>query len=198
MHTEASWNTLYRFALSLAKSEAEAEDLVQQTLVKALTHFPSFFETNYQLSSPESIVEFSKNTDGEALAKHLLNWMIKIAKNTFLDELNRSSRKIRHISLDDWDDASPLELRSDDSLPHSTAHPQKSLSEMEREFFEKALDDDWSEKLSSLSPKQKSVLFLIAEDYSYKEIAELLDIPIGTVMSTLSRTVAKLRKTAKS
>jgi DNA-directed RNA polymerase specialized sigma24 family protein len=76
-------------------------------------------------------------------------------------------------------------------------HRSTSYEESEAEFFNHALDDNWIEKLSELSAKQRSILYLAAEEYSYKDISQILDIPMGTVMSSLSRTVSKLKKLAK-
>lgn len=194
-HTEKSWDNLYRFAFSLVQNAPEAEDLVQQTLVKALSGLPAFFATNYQVEEPRQALELVQRVDATSIEKHLLNWMMKITKNAFIDERQKSSRRLSHKSLDDWDEAdfrqdshsSPAEVRL-------LSEKGTSLAEQEAEFFKEALDDGWVERFEKLSPRQRSIIYLAAEEYSYKEIAQILDIPIGTVMSTLSRTVAKLKK----
>jgi RNA polymerase sigma-70 factor (ECF subfamily) len=196
--TEKSWDSLYRFALSLTRNEPEAEDLVQQTLIKALTGLSAFFKTNYQIESPQAAIELAHRIEPAILEHHLLNWMMKIAKNSFLDNINRSSRRLTHVPLDEWNE-SEAESVSQTSGSHAEQGriSSQSLAQMEDEFFNQALDDDWLEKFETLNAKQRSVLFLAAEDYSYKEISQLLDIPLGTVMSTLNRAISKLKKSAK-
>ncbi len=194
-HTEKSWDNLYRFAFSLVQNAPEAEDLVQQTLVKALSSLPSFFDTNYQIKDPKKALELLQKADAQSIEKHLLNWMIKITKNTFLDERQKSARRLSHVALEDWDEAGSFpSVSPSPGQPHGSDNASPTLAELETEFFKEALDDDWVERFEKLNPRQRSIIYLAAEDYSYKEIAQLLDIPIGTVMSTLSRTIAKLKK----
>ncbi len=194
-HTEKSWDNLYRFAFSLVQNAPEAEDLVQQTLVKALSGLPAFFSTNYQIENPQVALELLQKADAASIEKHLLNWMIKITKNTFLDERQKSSRRLSHVALEDWDERESIANSEDHSFHnHGSGDAPQSLAERESAFFKEALDDSWVERFETLNPRQRSILYLAAEDYSYKEIAQILDIPIGTVMSTLSRTVAKLKK----
>jgi DNA-directed RNA polymerase specialized sigma24 family protein len=57
-----------------------------------------------------------------------------------------------------------------------------------------AMDDGWKLKLQDLTSRQRSVLFLSAEGYAYKEIATVLAVPVGTVMSNLSRALQKLKR----
>ncbi|MEY4064233.1 MAG: hypothetical protein RIR26_441 [Pseudomonadota bacterium] len=195
--TENSWDTLYRFSLSLHGNAPEAEDLVQQTLLKALVKFPAFFLTHYDTEDPTAaslVVQAAEND--VPIKQHIQNWLMKIAKNTFLDSVGHSSRKRSHVSLEDWqenDAPSQLRLSQDDKNSDASG---SNLADMEKEFFRLALDDDWLKKFEGLNPRQRSVIFLVAEEYSYKEIAQLLDIPMGTVMSTLSRALAKLKKSA--
>ena len=194
-HTEPSWDALFRFAISLTKNEPEAEDLVQQTLLKALASFPAFLKTNYQLESDEIALEFAQNSDTELLNRHTMNWIMKIAKNAFLDNRNRASQRLTHLPLAEWDEEQSSKTIDTPSITSSDL--SESIQELEQQFYQQALDDEWTEKFATLNPKQRSVLFLTAEDYSYKEIAQLLDIPIGTVMSTLNRAIKKLRNIQK-
>lgn len=171
------WAFLFRFLVSLGHNQNEADDLMQITLLKALQAFPKFAQGNIQsielclkdsLISCDSVVPQSERL-------HLRNWMLRIAKNSFLD-LKSSQKRWRSEEYIDSADNVPM------------LHPGS-----EDEFYTQALDDDWKEKLQVLNPKQRSILFLIAENYSYKEVAEILEIPIGTVMSNLSRAIQKLK-----
>lgn len=197
-YSEDAWNALFRFSLSLCKDENEAEDLVQQTLLKGLQALPTFFKNNYSAESIEDAISCADRQGDTELRAHLLNWLLKICRNVFLDSRSRAQRKYNHFSLDDWQEEENHDA-TDHSLATATAnrHPTDSnLSDAENAFFKDALDDDWKEKFEQLNARQRSIVYLAAEDYSYKEIAELLEIPIGTVMSTLSRAIAKLKKTA--
>lgn len=195
LYSEASWDSLYRFSLSLCKNDSEAEDLTQQTLLKALQSLPSFFLVNYSAKSEAEAFAVAGRQGEKELQTHLLHWMLKICKNTFLDERSRASRRYTHTSLEDWGEENADEHRTAHaSAENNTDSAPSSLAASEKLFFEQALDDDWKSRFEELNPRQRTILFLAAEDYSYKEIAQLLEIPIGTVMSTLSRAIVKLKK----
>lgn len=195
--TEESWDTLYRFSLSLHGNTPEAEDLVQQTLLKALVKFPAFFLTHYDTEDPAIAMQKARSLESQTqVRQHIQHWLMKIAKNTFLDTVGHSSRKRSHISLEDWQKGPSTDKVTEANESSPISMPNENLADAEKEFFRLALDDDWQKKFEELNPRQRSVVFLVAEDYSYKEIAQLLDIPLGTVMSTLSRALTKLKKSA--
>jgi RNA polymerase sigma-70 factor (ECF subfamily) len=202
LHTEDSWNSVFRFSLSLCKNESEAEDLTQQTLLKGLQAFPSFLKNNYSAETLRDAADAAQRQGFPEFQAHLLNWLLKICKNAFLDSRSRASRRYSHMSIEEWGE----EHEASQSLNgHEQAHEpemktaiaRSSLADDEQRFFEQALDDGWKERFDTLNAKQRSIVFLAAEDYSYKEIAHLLEIPIGTVMSTLSRSLSKLKNQAK-
>ncbi len=201
LYSEPAWDSLFRFSLSLCKNDSEAEDLTQQTLMKSMQALPNFFSHNYSALTPEEAARAAERQGLTELRAHMLNWMLKICKNTFLDSRNRASRKLSHITLDDWeqsadDSDASNSLRQPDF--HDSVSAETDLKKAEDAFFAVALDDDWKEKFEDLNARQRSIVFLAAEDYSYKEIAQLLEIPIGTVMSTLSRALSKLKKKAEN
>jgi RNA polymerase sigma-70 factor (ECF subfamily) len=126
---------------------------------------------------------------------HFKNWLYRIVKNTYLDNYAISKK----WNYDSFDEAAINNNLHDSSSYHlNSTNLTHNLKEQEQEFYRIALDDNWKSRLNSLNEKQRSVLYLAAENYSYKEISLILDIPIGTVMSTLSRTIKKLRPTANS
>lgn len=114
----------------------------------------------------ESVLERGAPDDAE-----LLPWCLTICRNRWIDELR--SRKVRQdVQVDDSGDG---QLRSEDA----------ALSSVELEEVRSTL--------ASMPEEQRSVLLLVAvEGYAYREAAELLDVPIGTVMSRLSRARAAL------
>lgn len=100
----------------------------------------------------------------------LMKWMFRVCKNIWIDEIR--SRKVRMAS--DIDDVSIPVGGESDVLAHLT------LGEV-------------NAAMAALSDDQRSIISLVAiEGYSYKETAEILDLPIGTVMSRLSRARAAL------
>ncbi len=199
-YSEPSWNSLFRFSMSLCKDEAEAEDLTQQTLLKALQAVPSFFNHNYSAETPDEARQAAEKQGHSEVQTHLLNWLLKICKNTFLDSRNSARRKLNHMTIEDWEE-DPDETQAVSNAGHPSALNRgktgdNSLQSEETTFFEQALDDEWKERFQQLNARQRSIVYLAAEDYSYKEIAQLLEIPMGTVMSTLSRALGKLKKKA--
>lgn len=200
-YSEATWDRVFRFSVSLCKDESEAEDLTQQTLLKSLQALPTFFKNNYSAETADDAHAVATRQGLPELQSHLLNWMLKICKNIFLDSRNRAHRKLQHTSLDTWAEehlSSETGSSNEPFLSSSAQSNSTSLLDAEKSFFIEALDDEWKSRFETLNAKQRSIIYLIAEDYSYKEIAQLLEIPIGTVMSTLSRALAKLKKAAES
>lgn len=200
-YSEPSWSSLFRFSMSLCRNHSEAEDLMQQTLLKALQAVPNFFSHNYSASTPDEAILAAERQGLSELRVHLLNWMLKICKNTFLDSRSAARHKLNHLSIEDWDespDAASDRTGGPSQQPPLSKVGPETLKSQEDAFFEHALDDEWKERFEELNPRQRSIVYLAAEDYSYKEIAQLLEIPIGTVMSTLSRALGKLKKNAST
>jgi RNA polymerase sigma-70 factor, ECF subfamily len=143
------FGSLYNFAHWLAQNREDAEDLVQETFVKALRGFGSFeLGTNFRA------------------------WIFQILRNTFLSSQSRSERR-RMVALD------PDETSLERSATMGTA---------ESFLIERAEADTVLDAINQLPTAFREVLLLCdVEEMSYKEIAEVLSIPIGTVMSRLTR-----------
>ncbi len=157
------FDQLYNFAYWLTQNQPEAEDLVQETYVKALRGFRSFQPgTNFRA------------------------WMYKILRNTFLTSRTGLSAKT-YVELDSEESSTVLS---------HTATPETILIQSSsRQFVRDCLAD--------LPVHFREILLLCEmEEMSYQEIAEALGIPIGTVMSRLSRArsalKAEMRKRVKS
>jgi RNA polymerase sigma-70 factor (ECF subfamily) len=143
--------SLYNFAHWLTQNRAEAEDLVQETYMKALKGFQSFQQgTNFRA------------------------WMFRILRNTFLT--SRTGLKA----------STPLE-EEEDALPPVLETPESALlARVDHELLQSALEQ--------LAVHYREVVLLCdVEEMSYQEIAETLGIPIGTVMSRISRARKALR-----
>lgn len=147
--------SLYNFACWLAQDRATAEDLVQETFVKALKGFSSFEQgTNFRA------------------------WMYRILRNTFLTS-QAGLKASAFVSLD-GDDA-PLEPGTDET-------PELLLlARLKQEAIQRALEE--------LPVIYREVILLCdLEEMSYLEIGLALGIPIGTVMSRLSRARKAMRR----
>jgi len=150
------FDQLYNFAHWLTQNSSEAEDLVQETYIKALKGFSSF----------------QANTNFRA-------WMYRILRNTFLT--SRTGLKATStVPLDDEEEG--LEMPATGGTPESI-------------FLDKAQEQLLQSAMEQLPLRFREILLLCdVEEMSYKEISESLAIPIGTVMSRLSRARKALRE----
>jgi RNA polymerase sigma-70 factor (ECF subfamily) len=151
---------LYRTALRLTHDRAEADDLVQETWLRALRHFDQF--------DPGS---------------NCRAWLVTILRNAFLNRLRRQGRERLECDMTgERGDSAPFE---DSAIERSTP---------EEEFFQTVFHGDVERALKSLAPAFQQVIVLADfEGLTYKEIAQVLNCPIGTVMSRLSRARQLLR-----
>jgi RNA polymerase sigma-70 factor (ECF subfamily) len=150
-------DALYRTALRMTRSEADAEDLVQETYIRALRFRDQF-------------------TPGT----NLKAWLFRILTNTFINSYRRRQSQPEFTELDDVDEFSLYKRMSDLKVSSASGNP-------ETEFLNGLVDSEVKDALVELPEKFRQVVLLDVEGFSYKEIAEMLDIPIGTVMSRLHR-----------
>ncbi|HEV2251468.1 MAG TPA: sigma-70 family RNA polymerase sigma factor [Candidatus Limnocylindria bacterium] len=150
-------DALYRTALRMTRSEAEAEDLVQETYIRA-------FRFRHQ---------FTAGTNLKA-------WLFRILTNTFINQYRRKAARPETTELDDVEESILYRHMRDVS-------PGSSSPDPEAELIDGTLSSEVKDALEALPEKFRTTLLLDVEGFSYKEIAELLDIPIGTVMSRLHR-----------
>ena len=152
---------LYRAALRLTHNRAEAEDLVQETWLRAIRHFDQF--------DPGS---------------NCRAWLLTILRNAFLNRLRREGREI--LESDVAADGSGATRLEEASVAHSSP---------EENFLQTVLHGDVDRALKTLPlPFRLVVTLADLEGLTYKEIAQVLDCPIGTVMSRLSRARQLMRK----
>jgi RNA polymerase sigma factor (sigma-70 family) len=147
-HLDAAFN----YARWLTKSDADAEDVVQDAAVRALRFFPSF-----------------RNENARA-------WLFTIVRNTWYARFSKIGQPDRHAVFDEMKDERPDEQLD----PEALAIQQQAVERM-RQAIE-GLPVDFRE----------IIILRELEGLSYKEIAEVIRAPIGTVMSRLARARERL------
>ena len=158
-------NSLYSAALRMTRNPSDAEDLVQETYLKAV----------------RSAHLFDESLNGRA-------WLFKILTNSFRDRYRKKVKAPRQVEIDDVS-----EFLLHDQI--AKTFPEKRPGESIEEFMHQFLDDDVKSAVDSLpDPFRLVVILSDMEGFSYKEIAEIIDAPIGTVMSRLFRGRKLLQK----
>ena len=187
-HSKRHWEAMLRFCFSLCNDKIKAEDIHQTSLLKSLKAFQKFV-LNYsnQISTNEDIDSLFLSTD---VQYHFKNWLYRIVKNTYIDD-REVNKKWKLESSEETLDS--LQSEFFDPIQSNSSQNFNDIKKEEKEFYRLALDDKWKKRFSLLNDRQRSIMFLAAEDYSYKDISAILGIPMGTVMSTLSRTLQKLK-----
>ncbi|MBI2774238.1 MAG: sigma-70 family RNA polymerase sigma factor [Chloroflexi bacterium] len=149
-------DALYRTGLRMTRSEADAEDLVQDTYIRALRFRD----------------QFTAGTNMKA-------WLFRILTNTFINSYRRKAARPQTTEIDDIAETT-LNSRMADTGGASAPEP-------ERELIDSIVDSQIQEALTELPERFRDVVLLDVEGFHYKEIAEMLGIPMGTVMSRLHR-----------
>ena len=150
-------DALYRTGLRMTRSEAEAEDLVQETYIKAFRHRDQF-------------------TPGT----NLKAWLFRILTNTFINQYRRKAARPETTELDDVEESILYRHMRNVSPDSASPDPEAAL-------IDNTVSSEVKEALEALPEKFRTTVLLDVEGFSYKEIAQMLDIPIGTVMSRLHR-----------
>jgi RNA polymerase sigma-70 factor (ECF subfamily) len=157
--------SLYSAALRMTRNPADAEDLVQETYLKAYRGFGGYQQ-----------------------GTNLKAWLYRILTNTFINQYRAKKRRPDERELDEVEDL--YLYRRLGGL--EAARAGRSAEDELMDFF---TDSEVKDAVESL-PEQFRMAVLLAdvEGFSYKEIADILDIPIGTVMSRLHRGRKALQK----
>ena len=157
--------SLYAAALRMTRNPADAEDLVQETYLKAYRGFEGFTE-----------------------GTNLKAWLYRILTNTFINRYRAKKRRPDETDLEDVEDF--YLYRRLGGLEEARA--SRSAEDELMDFF---TETEVKDALESLPESFRlAVLLADVEGFAYKEIAEILDIPIGTVMSRLHRGRKALQK----
>src|SRR5258705_6693929 len=152
-HLDALFGAAYR----LTRNPRDAEDLVQDSLLRAYRFWDSFQQ------------------DSNCKA-----WLLRIVTNTFINEYQRKKR-----SREILDAASAEQDATDGVLVHAAAHDKQSP---ERALLAASVSDDVQKALDQLPDDFRTAVILCdMQGLSYKEIAEIMECPVGTVMSRLFR-----------
>ncbi|MCX7878779.1 MAG: sigma-70 family RNA polymerase sigma factor [Ignavibacteria bacterium] len=145
---------LYNYALRMTNNQLEADDLLQDTYLRAFRFFH----------------KFEKGTNCKA-------WLFRIMKNCFINKYRKNRKEPSKV---DYEDVQNFY----DSIRDDVTDP----NDLEYKVFSNLLDDDVINALNSLPDDYKTVVILCdLEGLSYEEIAEFLNVPIGTVRSRLHR-----------
>ena len=150
-------DALYRTALRMTRSEADAEDLVQETYIRAFRFRDQF-----------------------TLGTNMKAWLFRILTNTFINTYRRKTAQPEVTDLEGIDEFSLYRRMADDRAASTLPDP-------EAELLNSVVDTEVTDALEELPEKFRTTVLLDVEGFSYKEIAEMLGIPIGTVMSRLHR-----------
>ena len=166
-----------------ARFERDAMPLLDQLYSAAmrLTHNPQVAEDLVQDTFAKAYASFHQYQDGT----NLKAWMYRILTNTFINSYRKKQREPLQSDADgveDW------------QLVRAEAHTSRGLRSAETEALDHLPDADVKKALQELPSDFRMAVYLAdVEGFAYKEIAEIMDTPIGTVMSRLNRGRSMLR-----
>jgi RNA polymerase sigma-70 factor (ECF subfamily) len=146
---------LYNVAVKITRNEDDAQDLVQETFLRAFRFFD----------------KYEPGTNCKA-------WLYRILKNTFINRYRQQHRRPNEVDFDAIEETHEVQVK------HTGLKP----GDPEESFMNNMLRTDVRQALEKLPADYREALFLsLVEGFSYREIAEMVGCPIGTVMSRIHR-----------
>jgi RNA polymerase sigma-70 factor (ECF subfamily) len=148
-------DALFGTALRLTRNRQDAEDLLQETYLRAYAHY-----------------------DGYREGTNLKAWLFRILKNGFINGYRKRRAGPREVDLE----------RGGVSFESALEDVTPSVATPETELLDRTLDGDVARAIGGLPEDFRIVVELVdLQDFSYREVADILEIPLGTVMSRLYR-----------
>lgn len=165
-------SSLYGPAMALTRSSSDAEDLVQETMVRAFDRFETF------------------RADGSPRA-----WLHTIMRNLFFNTYRKKSREPKQVSLEYFDPATANLSGSGAGVASAVAPQQPTVSSPERQVLSQMEGAAVLNAVKELPSEYRQVVVLAdIQGLPYQEIADRLRIPVGTVRSRLSRGRDRVRR----
>ncbi len=161
---EVTYRKVYNMAYRLSGNRSDAEDLTQEAFYRAYRSFGEF--------------------EGD---RPFENWIFRIVTRIFLDTLRTRRRRVKSVSYD-----TPLANSVGDEnlyfeMPDNGSNPEQAI-------LENSFSEDLQRALNTLTSEQRLLITLAdVEGVAYKEIAEILGKPVGTIRSRLHRTHKAIR-----
>jgi RNA polymerase sigma-70 factor (ECF subfamily) len=147
-------NSVYNFALRMTGDEDDADDLVQETFLKAFRFFD----------------KFERGTNCKA-------WLFRILKNSFINDYRKQTKEPDKVDYEDVQNFYDT-IKSDEI----------DSNHYEQDAFTNLLDDEISKAIEELPEDFRTVIILSdIEGFTYEEISDFVDVPVGTVRSRLHR-----------
>ncbi len=147
-------NAVFNFALRMTGDEDDANDLVQETYLKAFRFFD----------------KFEKGTNCKA-------WLFRILKNSYINDYRKAVKEPNKVEYEDVQ-----------NFYENVKSDEIDSKHYEQDAFSNLLDDEITKVLSALPEDFRTAIILSdIEGFTYEEIADFVDIPVGTVRSRLHR-----------
>lgn len=158
-------NQLFATAMRMTRNRADAEDLVQETFLKGYRAYERF----------------------EA-GTNLRAWLFRILTNSYINTYRKKQRRPQQSDLEDVQDLYIYRRLGGNELSAIGRSAEDQL-------FDSITDSNITDALDELPEQYRTAVMLAdVEGFAYKEIAEILDVPIGTVMSRLHRGRKRLQE----